>query len=198
MRDTKPTEIFQMCLYFNWTHLVPFTHWRFREYEALVQVNFLFFCLQCDIAVIALVYFKTCLSAEQPVLPHRTCRKTGAWGPDCRPPGGLCRSTAVGFSCTWVPSTQSEGTWLWVQRLVGSCPTAAIPSPADLKYGYKEDSFYSEIVEPCCGRAHRAVFAQSLTNLAVRRWKTGIEFFCKSVHEYLQYSMWWTTLGQRF
>lgn len=74
-------------------------------------------------------------------LPHRTCRRTRVWGPDCRAPGGLCRSMAACVSCTWAPSTRSQGTWLWVQRLVGSCRAVAIPAHADLKYGDKEASF---------------------------------------------------------
>lgn len=97
-------------------------------------------CLQCDAAVItALPHVSQCQPA---CLPHRTCRRTGVWGPDCRAPGGLCRSTAAGVSCTWAPSTRSEGTWLWVQRLVGSCRAVAIPEPADLKYGDNEAGFY--------------------------------------------------------
>lgn len=93
--------------------------------------------------VIALSYLDTSLSWvwQASSLPHRTCRRTRAWGPDCRAPGGLCWSMAACVSCTWAPSTRWEGTWLWVQRWVGSCRAVAIPARADLDDGDREVSF---------------------------------------------------------
>lgn len=135
-------------------------------------------------------------------LPHRTCRRTRAWGPDCRAPGGLCRSTAACASCTWAPSTRSEGTWLWVQRSAGSCPAAANPAPADLKYRDKPDRFLLFIMaadQEEAGEAqvrhsaavegtHPGMFAQHLKRLAPCEGGEALVRSCAS-----SYSVWWQT-----
>lgn len=107
-------------------------HYVLSEYAAL-----------CSFVVVsATLQWLLNTSLSSVCLPHRTCKMTRVWGPDCRASGCLCRRTAAWASCTWAPSTQSEGTWLSVQRLAGSCRAVASLSPADLKYGDEEVSFY--------------------------------------------------------